>query len=163
MSHIKWTDLDTGEAVYISGMERCHLGRIVCPSGDRGNFAAELNTAVARSPSLRLAARIHGQCEIGLWVHPKDRAWLADRIMESLQSIVHVSERDGWIDVFRSGMSTYRTRDGVGIGGWICLAEWLRKPGGKVVTSYSVSGRPPRAGRRRALRLYPPDFDAYTF
>lgn len=168
MSHIKWTDLSTGDYVYVSGAERAHLALTLDPMhvGSRADaFVDMLNTAVVRAPVLRLSARIHGQCELGLWVHPKDHAWFADRIMESLQTIVKVTGRDGtyWTDVFRSGMSTYR--DGVGDGGWLCLADWLRRGtgGGKVVASYSVTGRPSRQGTRRALRLCPDTFDTYVF
>ena len=50
-------------------------------------FSLLLNTALAiGSGPLRLAARLHGQCEIHAWVAGPDRAWLADLIDEGLAS-----------------------------------------------------------------------------
>lgn len=51
------------------------------------SFALRLNTAiVAGSDPIKLAAKLHGTCEIHAIVEGKDRAWLADVIEEGLDS-----------------------------------------------------------------------------
>lgn len=53
------------------------------------NFSLVLNTAICYgSNPIRLAARIHGQCEIHGWVEGRDRAWLADLFEEGLSSSI---------------------------------------------------------------------------
>ncbi|HEY9371031.1 hypothetical protein [Streptomyces sp.] len=48
-------------------------------------FALALNTAIDWSgESMRLVARLDGQCEIHSYVEGKNRAWLADRIQDAL-------------------------------------------------------------------------------
>lgn len=54
-------------------------------SGDIG-----LNTAlVAGSDPIRLAAKIHGWCEVHAWFEGKDRAWAADIMEEGLETGVY--------------------------------------------------------------------------
>mgnify|MGYP001598122955 CR=1 FL=1 len=58
-----------------------------------------LNTAlVAGSDPIRLAAKIHGWCEIHCWVEDEDRAWLADVIDEGLGTGLYRPDA-GWDDV----------------------------------------------------------------
>ncbi|MFF8994451.1 hypothetical protein ACF09H_31915 [Streptomyces sp. NPDC014983] len=50
-----------------------------------GPFTLVLNTAMAQgSDAVRLAARLHAQCEVNCWVDGPNRAWLADVITEAL-------------------------------------------------------------------------------
>ena len=52
-------------------------------------FHLALNTAIAAgSSAVRLAARIHGQCEIHLWIAGKNRKWLADVMRRGLRDRV---------------------------------------------------------------------------
>lgn len=83
---------------YWSQQERLRIG-------DRSfePFVAELNTAMALgSDAVKLAARIHGQCEIYGFVEGVNRNWLATLIEEGLQSKVFRHETqgyDGWSNV----------------------------------------------------------------
>lgn len=50
-------------------------------------FELVLNTALAvGSDAVKLAARLHGQCEIHAWVDGSDKAWLADIIDSGLKT-----------------------------------------------------------------------------
>jgi len=81
-------------------------------------FNVMLNTAwVMGGDALKLYARLHGQCELHLYVEAQHRGWLADIIEEGLRT------------------SLYREKVG-----WEQVMELLRNPyiEGPVVTSYSV-------------------------
>jgi hypothetical protein len=66
-------------------------------------FTLTLNTALrAGGNPLKLAARLHGQCEIHCWCEGKDREWLAGMVSEGLGSGAfrrNVSPRASWEDV----------------------------------------------------------------
>jgi len=64
-----------------------------------GKFATILNTAMAAGNDvIKLAARIHGQCEIHCWVTGKNRDWLADIIEKGLD-INLLRQNEGWSSV----------------------------------------------------------------
>jgi hypothetical protein len=93
--------------------------RILSIDGKTFNgFDMILNTALeAGSDSMKLAAAIHGQCEINAFVRGKNRAWMADII-----------ERDN-ANIFRPGR------------GWEDVIKLLRESGEDTVfMSYSVTG-----------------------
>lgn len=83
-----------------------------------------LNSAiVSGSDALKLAARLHGQCEIHTYVEGENRGWLADIIENAL---IH--------GIYRSGQ------------GWEKVIELLREENqSPVVTSFSVSETFPNA------------------
>jgi hypothetical protein len=83
-----------------------------------------LNTLIQQSgDSMRLAARIHAQCEVHGYVEGPDRAWLAD--------LIEGARTDG---VFRAAM------------GWESVIELLRtRDDEPVVMSYSVCDSFPNA------------------
>jgi hypothetical protein len=85
-------------------------------------FSMALNTAMAiGSDAVRLAARIHGQCEIHAFVEEESRHWLAGIVAQAQQ-----------FGIFRPGM------------GWDDVIEHLRRShDGPVVLSYSVTERFP--------------------
>lgn len=98
-----------------------------------------LNTTLAvGSDPVKLAARLHGQCEIHTWVDGPNRAWLADIIDRGLAS-----------GVFRSTL-TRTDRNGNDVTssqGWEQVTELLRsRNDGPVVTSYSVCDQFPNPG-----------------
>lgn len=69
--------------------------------GDRGidSFTLSLNTALAiGSDAVKLAARIHGQCELHCWVSGANRQWLAGIIQQGLDSNLYRLAQ-GWDDV----------------------------------------------------------------
>lgn len=80
-------------------------------------FVMQLNTVLALgSNSMKLAARLHGQCEIHAWVEGKNRAWLAS--------------------IIEQGVKTKLYRDNQG---WEKVIEFLKsRDDSPVVTSYSV-------------------------
>ncbi|MEV6219860.1 hypothetical protein [Nocardia sp. NPDC051833] len=84
-----------------------------------------LNTLIQQSgDSMRLAARVHAQCEVHGYVEGPDRAWLAD--------LIEGARRDG---VFRPEM------------GWEAVVELLRaRDDEPVVMSYSVCDSFPNPG-----------------
>ncbi|HEY2088339.1 MAG TPA: hypothetical protein VGH54_20265 [Mycobacterium sp.] len=88
-------------------------------------FTLELNTALrAGGNPLKLAARIHGQCEIHGWCEGTDRAWLAGIIDEGLESGV-LRQNTGYPN---------RSED------WEGVARFLRERDDEpVVLSYSVT------------------------
>lgn len=120
-----------------------HDQRPVFPGVD--NFNLLLNTAlIIEARDLRLAARLHGQCELNAWVAGRDRAWFAGLV-----------ERDLKAGVLREGM------------GWEAVIELLGKSSrGAVATSYSVCERPrwreglPRTGQ---LQMTPEGWDSFVF
>lgn len=97
-------------------------------------FRLALNTAVACGGPLRLAAYIHGQCEIHGWVDGHNRSWLADQIEEARAA-----------NIFRSDM------------GWESVVTLLRSSDeGPVVTSYSVCDGFPNPGICKDAGLWAP-------
>lgn len=88
-------------------------------------FSLVLNTALRLgSDPVRLAARLHGQCEIHAYVEGANRAWLADIIEQGRQ-----------FELYRSGQ------------GWEDVVALLRRDAtSPVVTSYSVCEQFPNAG-----------------
>jgi len=95
-------------------------------------FPLPLNTLyrIGDAP-LKLAARLHGQCEIHAWVDGPNREWLAE--------IMEWGRETG---VFRAEM------------GWEAVIELLRKRDDEpVVTSYSVCESFPNAGVAGWLQL----------
>lgn len=97
-----------------------------------GSFSLVLNTACRiGGDALKLAARIHGQCEIHCWCEGKDRAWLAGIIDQGL--------RDG---IYRRGMRPEKAPGVPGelvSQGWDEVAALLRSRDDEpVVMSYSV-------------------------
>lgn len=98
-----------------------------------------LNTAaLLGSDPVRLAARIHAQCEIHGWVDGPDRKWIADVLEDGLL-----------IGIFRHGLGENAT-------GWTDVLELLREDdGGPVVMSYSGSNTFPNAQTSTFLPLWP--------
>lgn len=92
-----------------------------------------LNTALAAgSDPVRLAAKLHGWCEIHAWVEGPDRAWLAGIIDEGLRA-----------GMYRKGLWYADQPDGARDKwsplGWEQVLELLRaRDDEPVVTSYSV-------------------------
>lgn len=84
-------------------------------------FDLALNSAVSwGNGAVRLAAKLHAQCEIHAYCENEDRVWLADLIDEAVAC--GVFRPDPW-----------------GYDGWAAVADFLRcSPEGPVVTSYSV-------------------------
>lgn len=79
------------------------------------NFSLTLNTAlVLGSDPICLAARLHGQCEIHLYVEGPNRAWLADLIQQGLD-----------LGIFREGVR------------WDEVQELLRADDTAPVVTYS--------------------------
>lgn len=89
-------------------------------------FVVALNTTLRiGSDPIKLAARIHGQCEVHCWVDGKNRDWLAGIIEQGRQ------------------IGFYR-RDS----GWESVVELLRKRSDEpVVLSYSVCSQFPNANQ----------------
>lgn len=93
---------------------------------DLDPFTISLNTAATvGNDAVKLAARLHGQCEIHAWVDGPNRAWLADIIDRGMASGVLRAETQGWERV----VGMLRARDD--------------EP---VVTSYSVCEQFPHSG-----------------
>lgn len=107
---------------------RAHQEPLMCDGGRISFWEMALNTAlVVGSDPIKMAARLHGQCELHAWVAGRNRSWLANIISEGL---------DG--GVFRRSLKGHST-------GWEELIAVLRSSdNGPVVTSYSTSGQFPR-------------------
>lgn len=88
-------------------------------------FSMALNTAyMMGNNTMKLCARLHGQCEIHCYVEGPNRAWLADMIEAGRKQKIFRSEQ-----------------------GWEKTLELLRSSDTKpVVTSYSVTEQFPNAG-----------------
>lgn len=95
------------------------------PKGDVDISHLILNTAMrVGSMPVKLAAKIHAQCEIHCWVDGPNRIWLADIIEEGLED-----------NIFRSGM------------GWDSVVSLLKARADEpVVCSYSVCEQFPNSG-----------------
>lgn len=80
-------------------------------------FYVALNTAIVLgNDAIKLAARLHGQCEVHCWVDGSNRAWLASIMRDGLD-----------LSIFRAGM------------GWEGVIEFLGKSSAApIVCSYSV-------------------------
>lgn len=71
------------------------------------SFSLALNTAcVAGSDAVKLAARLHGQCELHAWVDGPNRAWLAD-VMQHGRDAGVFRDDAGWEEV----ITLLRSRD----------------------------------------------------
>jgi hypothetical protein len=97
------------------------------------SFALILNTALAvGNDAVRLAARLHGQCELHAWVDGPNRAWLADMMQAGLDRSVF--RRGFW---FEDGPGAPRRWSDQG---WESVMSLLRSRDDEpVVTSYSVT------------------------
>jgi hypothetical protein len=73
-----------------------HVGNEPFAGVDISPFVAALNTAaVLGSDTMRLLARVHGQCEVHGWVDGPHRVWLAELIVDGRED--HVLRDDmGW-------------------------------------------------------------------
>ena len=87
-------------------------------------FSMQLNTAYSLgNDAVKLAARLHGQCEIHAYVEGENRKWLAD--------------------IIQQGRATGFYRDGAG---WESVIKLLRRSSKEpVVTSYSVCDQFPNS------------------
>src|SRR5215472_5272064 len=94
------------------------------------SFSLMLNTACAvGSDAVKLAVKIHGQCEIHCWVEGSERAWVAGLIDQGLES-----------GVFRRNLARGYAQ------GWEQVQECLRaRDDEPVVLSYSVCDQFPNA------------------
>ncbi|MFJ2004785.1 hypothetical protein [Streptomyces chartreusis] len=104
-------------------------------------FALALNTALQLgSDQIKLAARLHGACELHTWVDGPNRAWLADVMQAGVDS-----------GVYRRRMP-YHGLEGAEPGrwtdqGWDDVIALLRERDDEpVVTSYSVTDQFPNPG-----------------
>lgn len=151
----------------IQGAERAWMGLLLAklakhyaPVGE-ADFANVLDAATRNEPESRLIARIHGQCEIGLWVRGEDCRWLGAQLRRAISRTVFVADRDfpesGHQEpLLRQAYSTGNREDGTirsrvmpGVGrlgwGWLSLIEWLEQnpepydADGAIVFWYSVS------------------------
>jgi hypothetical protein len=101
-------------------------------------FSLILNTACqVGSDAVKLAARLHGQCELHAWVDGPNRAWLADIIQAGLHS--GVFRKGIWYQDVPNG-----PKDKWSDQGWGDVIALLRERDDEpVVTSYSVTDRFP--------------------
>jgi hypothetical protein len=121
--------------------------RIISPLGEdaflwKGKpvsaFSLVLNTACrVGNDAVKLAARIHGQCEIHCWCEGKDRAWLAGIIDQGLAA-----------GIYRKALAPGKPGGGREEGhfpmGWDDVTALLRSRDDEpVVLSYSVCGQFP--------------------
>lgn len=82
-------------AVHVSGMS----GPLSLDGQPINMFFVELNTALTMgSDYVKLAARLHGQCEVHAWVAGKNRAWLARIVEQGVNSGFYRSDA-GWVEV----------------------------------------------------------------
>jgi hypothetical protein len=107
-----------------------------------------LNTAVAVGcDAMKLAAKLHGWCEVHCWVEGKDRAWLADVIEQGLD--IGIFRRGIWY-VDRPLNANEAISDAPdkqwSSQGWEAVQAFLRgRDDCPVVTSYSVTDSFPNA------------------
>lgn len=95
-------------------------------------FSLALNTATAvGNDQMKLAARIHGQCELHAWVDGPNRAWLADIMQAGLDSGVY--RKGYWYEPAAGGERLWQSM------GWESVIGLLRtRDDEPVVMSYSV-------------------------
>lgn len=117
-----------------------------------GLFELGLNTALAiGNDSIKLMARIHGQCELHSFVEGRNRSWLAKMIEDGLKS-----------QIYRKGQ------------GWEEVATFLGIGTSEVVLSFSVCDHfPSKAGKWEAemqelrkskyLELNPESWSVFSF
>jgi len=87
-------------------------------------WVAALNTALAMgNDAVKLAARLHGQCEIHAYVEDENRGWLSSIISKGLKTGIY-RKNQGWLEVL----------------------SLLAECDGPYVTSYSVCEQFPRPG-----------------
>lgn len=87
-------------------------------------FTASLNTAlVMGSDSIRLAARLHGQCEIHAYVEGPDREWLAKIIERGREDGIYRAEA-GWESV----VALLRSRDDCPVATSFSITESFPNP-----------------------------------
>jgi hypothetical protein len=117
-------------------------------------FTLALNTAhVVGSDQLKLAARLHGQCEIHAWVDGPNRAWLADIMQAGVDSGIY--RRGFWVE----GVGETRMWSDQG---WDAVIEMLRaRDDEPVVTSYSVRDSFPTSAIGDWTPASPDDHDAW--
>ena len=97
---------------WLTGMS----GRLIVDGNELQAWVVALNTALLiGNDFIKLAARLHGQCEIHAYVEESNREWLAE--------------------IIRQGRAARFLRDD---SGWEGLIEMLVSGSGPVVTSYSV-------------------------
>lgn len=96
-------------------------------------FTLTLNTALTvGNDQIKLAARLHGQCELHAWVDGTNRAWLADIIQAGLDSRLYRAT----LPYVARGTTTVRQVDQ----GWGNVIDLLRSRDDEpVVTSFSVT------------------------
>jgi hypothetical protein len=118
-------ELDYGNESNIKVWLNVGNGSLILPDGPMTMFQLQLNSACALGGNpFKLAARLHGQCEIHCYVEGQNRAWLAGMIDEALAK-----------NIFRAGM------------GWDKVCELLRSADDSpVVCSYSVCESFPNEG-----------------
>ncbi|SHI67236.1 hypothetical protein [Streptomyces sp. 3214.6] len=103
-------------------------------------FELTLNTALLLgNEQVRLAARLHGQCELHAWVDGPNRAWLADVMQTGIDT-----------GIFRRGLP-YRDDPGSEVKwsdqGWDDVIALLRERDDEpVVTSFSITDQFPNSG-----------------
>lgn len=118
-------------------------------------FALRLNTAIKYgSDPVKLAARIHGQCEIHAFIEGKNRAWLAALMQQGLDAGIY---RKGlwYVDRPTHGEPAARQSDRKWVDqGWDSVIALLRlRDDEPVALSYSVCDQFPN---RKAARWAPP-------
>ncbi len=83
-------------------------GKLLLPEPVDG-FILALNTALAvGSDAMKLAARIHGQCEIHGWMLGKHRAWVADIVKQGIVAGLY-RKGAGWEDTVKFLRKTSRS------------------------------------------------------
>lgn len=104
-------------------------------------FVLVLNTALTLgNDATKLAARLHGACEIHTWVDGPNRAWLADIMQGGLDARIY---RSGFHQQLRSDSDERVWVDQ----GWGDVITLLRERDDEpVVTSYSVCDQFPNPG-----------------
>lgn len=90
------------ECIEVDGAERAAMTCLVSPNRhlrtfSENVFVKELNLIMDLGiPALRLAARIHGQCEIHGYVEGKNRDWFADMLYNFSLSHDYAFIHTGW-------------------------------------------------------------------
>jgi len=101
---LKWTDenhatLNPSDKYYEDRLKTLFSVGNANLFGQIDTFGLLLNTAnVMGNDAIKLAARIHGQCEVYCWVKGENRNWLAGIIETGLSSGIY-RQQQGWEDV----------------------------------------------------------------